>query len=471
MENNQTNQNKQEQKGKKPYRKPHNRMAQKRQSDHLRDAVADDLTAQELARVQTPPVAPTQKQEQPVPTKKAKNSEVGAANTKGQAKPGTPPQGKREPAGRRTRQPARRQATELPKESAFFFDDDFSDFILSARNTRKKKESAFSTPTAQPEPPSPYPPGPEVLDDIPRISYAAVGGKKEPEQPLLCIVGVQFNAAGKIYYFDPGKETYNEGERVIVETTHGLEFGTIALENRMITQSDAIKALRPVIRRATAEDIQHDRENHVKEEEAFQICSQKIQAHGLEMKLVEAQYTFDNSKLLFYFTADGRVDFRELVKDLASVFRLRIELRQIGIRDESRMMGGLGACGRPLCCASFLNDFVQVSIKMAKEQNLSLNSGKISGCCGRLMCCLHYEYETYREEARLMPQIDSRVQTPDGIATVCEISPIPGTIKVRFDNADLPVKTFYKKDVSPLVPPPSAELPADNDKGELQIAE
>lgn len=214
-----------------------------------------------------------------------------------------------------------------------------------------------------------------------------------------------------------------------------------------------------MIRKATLEDIAHDQENRQKESEAFRICAEKIKAHKLDMKLVDAQYTFDNAKLLFYFTADGRVDFRDLVKDLAGVFRIRIELRQIGIRDESRMMGGLGACGRPLCCASFLNDFVQVSIKMAKEQNLSLNSNKISGCCGRLMCCLHYEYETYQAELRLMPAVDSKVMTPDGPATVCELSPVPGTIKVRFDDKDTPSKTYYKKDITPIVPEKKNESP------------
>ena len=209
------------------------------------------------------------------------------------------------------------------------------------------------------------------------------------------IIGLKFKENGKMYYFDPCGVKINVGENIIVETSRGTELGITSMSNRTVSASEVVLPLRPVIRKATPKDMEIYEENKQKEKEAFNICSQKIKEHKLEMKLVEVEYTFDNSKLLFYFTADGRVDFRDLVKDLASVFRTRIELRQIGIRDETKLVGGLGVCGMPYCCKRFLSDFVQVSIKMAKEQNLSLNSQKISGACGRLMCCLRYEHEAY----------------------------------------------------------------------------
>ena len=269
------------------------------------------------------------------------------------------------------------------------------------------------------------------------------------DEPMVSVVGVRFKASGKTYFFDPRGIFFKLGAHAIVETSRGLEYGEIALPNTKVKASETVAPLRPVIRVATEADIKHHAENKEKENEAFRLCNEKILEHNLEMKLIDAQYTFDNSKLLFYFTSSGRVDFRELVKDLAGVFRTRIELRQIGIRDEAKMVGGLGLCGRPLCCSLFLTDFGQVSIKMAKEQNLSLNSSKISGICGRLMCCLRYEHETYEYEIKRTPPIDTLVRTADGVGVVTEISPLAGTIKVRLNESpDVPPKAYKREDVS-----------------------
>ena len=263
------------------------------------------------------------------------------------------------------------------------------------------------------------------------------------------VVGVRFKGAGKKYYFDPGKRKLARGTYVIVETARGGEYGEVCQENTLVPTKEVVSPLRPVLRAATEQDARHHEENRKKEEEAFRTCQAKIAEHGLDMKLVEAQYTFDNSKLLFYFTSDGRVDFRELVKDLAGLFRTRIELRQIGIRDEAKLLGGLGTCGRPLCCYGFLSDFVQVSIKMAKEQNLSLNSSKISGCCGRLMCCLRYEFETYETETRLTPSVGSTVETPDGRGEVVANHPLKGTVTVRLsEKPDEPPRVYHRDGVS-----------------------
>jgi len=260
------------------------------------------------------------------------------------------------------------------------------------------------------------------------------------------IIGVRFRDAGKVYYFAPQDTFVSIGDSVIVETARGLEYGLVAVANSYVSNDQIVPPLRPVIRKASDEDIAHHENNKKLEAEAFEICKKKITEHKLEMKLIKAEYTFDNSKLLFYFSAESRVDFRDLVKDLASIFRTRIELRQIGIRDEAKMMGGLGVCGRPFCCATFLSDFVQVSIKMAKEQNLSLNSSKISGTCGRLMCCLRYEHDTYEEEIAKTPPVDATVKTADGIGTVTEISPLTGFIKVRFQDNN--IKPYHRDDVS-----------------------
>ncbi len=264
------------------------------------------------------------------------------------------------------------------------------------------------------------------------------------------VVGVRFRSAGKVYYFDPKSLKVRIGDSVIVETTRGPEFGEVSFGNRFIHKTSTVSPLRPVLRVATKEDIVHNEKNREKEKEALRICQEKVTAHKLDMNLIDAQYAFDNSKLLFYFTSEGRVDFRELVKDLAHVFHTRIELRQIGIRDEAKMLGGLGACGRPLCCASFLSDFAQVSIKMAKDQGLSLNSAKISGVCGRLMCCLRYESEVYSEALKRLPSHDATVKTPDGIGYVMSVSPLAETVRVGFKNADTPPKTYPAAEITVL---------------------
>ena len=262
------------------------------------------------------------------------------------------------------------------------------------------------------------------------------------------VVGIKFKESGKTYYFAPAGFSLHVGQHAVVKTSRGLEYGEVAVANTMVNESETVPPLRSVARVATPVDVKHYEENKQKETEAFRICNEKIISHKLDMKLIDAQYTFDNSKLLFYFTSSGRVDFRDLVKDLAAVFRTRIELRQIGIRDEAKMIGGLGMCGRPLCCSMFLTDFGQVSIKMAKEQNLSLNSAKISGNCGRLMCCLRYEQDTYDYEIKHTPPVDTVVKTVDGIGTVCEISPLTGTIKVRLSaQPEVPPKSYKREDV------------------------
>lgn len=262
------------------------------------------------------------------------------------------------------------------------------------------------------------------------------------------VVGIRFRSSGKVYYFDPKGARVQKGDFAIVETVRGPEFGEVSFGNRMIRKSDAVTPLRPMLRPATKEDIAHNEENRKKEQEALRYCQERIEARGLDMKLIDAQYAFDNTKLLFYFSSEGRVDFRDLVKDLAAVFRTRIELRQIGIRDEAKMLGGLGACGRPLCCSTFLTDFGQVSIKMAKEQNLSLNSLKISGVCGRLMCCLRYEADTYAAEAKLTPPVHATVRTADGVGTVVSSVPLAGTVKVVLrDSPDAEPKTYGRDEV------------------------
>lgn len=270
----------------------------------------------------------------------------------------------------------------------------------------------------------------------------------EPNAERIEVVGIRFRSSGKVYYFDPKGISLHAGESAIVETVRGPEFGEVSFGNRMIPLAGAVTPLRPVLRAATNDDIARNEENRAKEQEAFRFCQERVTARKLDMKLIDAQYAFDNSKLLIYFSAENRVDFRELVKDLAAAFRTRIELRQIGIRDEAKMLGGLGACGRPLCCSTFLNDFGQVSIKMAKEQNLSLNSLKISGICGRLMCCLRYEADTYAAEAKLTPPVHATVKTADGIGTVVSSVPLAGTVKVVLqDSPDSAAKTYHRDEV------------------------
>ena len=232
---------------------------------------------------------------------------------------------------------------------------------------------------------------------------------------MVKVIGVRFRTAGKIYFFDPGQLDIKRGSHVIVETARGIEYGTVVGEPREVEEDQVVQPLKAVLRIATERDDEQEANNKIKEKEAFKICLEKIRKHELQMKLIDAEYTFDNNKVLFYFTADGRIDFRDLVKDLAAVFKTRIELRQIGVRDETKIIGGIGICGRPLCCHSYLSDFLPVSIKMAKEQNLSLNPTKISGVCGRLMCCLKNEEETYEELNRRLPGVGDSVTTADGL--------------------------------------------------------
>ena len=262
------------------------------------------------------------------------------------------------------------------------------------------------------------------------------------------VIGVRFKEVGKVYYFDPNGIQMKKGDMALVETARGVECGEVAMENREIEDKDIVHPLKKMIRKATQGDLKKVEENRKKERHAFEICEKKILDHKLEMKLVDVEYTFDNNKILFYFTADGRVDFRELVKDLASVFRTRIELRQIGVRDEAKMMGGLGICGRPFCCTSFLGEFQPVSIKMAKEQGLSLNPVKISGTCGRLMCCLKYEQAAYSDLLRTTPKNGAVVNTPEGRGVVVDVNLLTGMLKVRMDRApEAAPMSFHAKQV------------------------
>ena len=262
------------------------------------------------------------------------------------------------------------------------------------------------------------------------------------------IVGVRFKNMGKIYYFDAAGHTLEKGQYAIVETSRGIECGEVAMANREIADEEVIQPLRPVVRPATDADVKRAAENAEREEKALETCAQRIAAHGLEMKLISAECAFDGSKILFYFSAEGRVDFRNLVKDLAGIFHTRIELRQVGVRDEAKMIGGLGICGRPLCCSQFLTDFHPVSIKMAKEQGLSLNPTKISGTCGRLMCCLKYEQEAYSSLLRITPRQGALVNTPEGRGTVVEVNLLTGALKVRLERSpDSPPMTMHRDDV------------------------
>ncbi len=259
------------------------------------------------------------------------------------------------------------------------------------------------------------------------------------------VIGVRFRPAGKIYFFAPGKLSISNGDKVIVETARGVEFGSVVVGEKEVEDDKITLPLKPVIRIATEEDIKKEEKNREKEKEAFQICLEKIRKHGLEMKLIDAEYTFDNKKVMFYFTADGRIDFRELVKDLASVFRTRIELRQIGVRDETKIRGGIGICGRPLCCHTYLAEFAPVSIKMAKEQNLSLNPTKISGVCGRLMCCLTNEEETYEELNSHLPSNGDHVTTPEGLkGDVQSVNVLRQLVKVivTLDNDEKEIREY-----------------------------
>ena len=267
------------------------------------------------------------------------------------------------------------------------------------------------------------------------------------------IIGIRFKKVGKIYYFDPNGVQAEKGQHAIVETARGIECGEIVIANKQVDDDKIVKPLKSLIRIATKEDMATVAQNIALEDQALKICAEKVKNHKLDMKLVAAEYTFDRGKVLFYFTSDGRVDFRELVKDLASVFRTRIELRQIGVRDEAKMVGGLGVCGNPLCCSTFLDDFQSVSINMAKEQGLSLNPTKISGTCGRLMCCLKYENEAYQELTRNTPPVDSIVETPDGRGVVTSINLLCGKCTVRLDSAPDSLEVYNREDLKVLRTP------------------
>ncbi len=284
---------------------------------------------------------------------------------------------------------------------------------------------------------------------------------------MTTVIGVRFRNMGKVYYFSPGHLEIRAGQHVIVETARGIEYGYVVLGNRDVEDSKVVQPLKAVIRMATEDDDRIETENKAKEKDAFQVCQEKIRKHGLEMKLIDVEYTFDNNKILFYFTADGRIDFRELVKDLASVFRTRIELRQVGVRDETKIVGGMGICGRPLCCHTYLSEFIPVSIKMAKEQNLSLNPTKISGVCGRLMCCLKNEEETYEYLNSKLPGIGDVVTTDDGEkGEVHSVNVLRQTVKVRVvvDKDEIEIKE-YRVDQLRFKPR------RKKDKGQVQDAE
>lgn len=254
---------------------------------------------------------------------------------------------------------------------------------------------------------------------------------------MIKVIGVRFRTAGKVYYFDPLEFEIKKGDHVIVETARGIEFGTVVGGIKQVADDEVVQPLKPVLRVASERDVEQEADNKRREKEAYRICLEKIREHELDMKLIDAEYTFDNNKVLFYFTAEGRIDFRELVKDLASIFKTRIELRQIGVRDETKMMGGIGMCGRPLCCHAHLSDFMPVSIKMAKEQNLSLNPTKISGVCGRLMCCLNHEEETYENLNKNLPHVGDRVICPDGVqGEVSSVNVLRQLVKVVVEKGD-----------------------------------
>ncbi len=280
------------------------------------------------------------------------------------------------------------------------------------------------------------------------------------------IAGITFREAGKVYYFAPGNLKLTVGQHVIVDTKRGTEMGEVKVANKLVSREKIVAPLKSIKRIATESDVERDAKNRELELEAALICKKKIAEHKLGMNLVSVEYTFDNSKLIFYFTCESRVDFRELVKDLAATFRTRIELRQIGIRDETKMMGGLGVCGRKYCCAGFLSDFVQVSIKMAREQNFALNSSKSSGGCGRLMCCLRYEHDTYEEAIKKLPPTGSVVMTQDGKGVVTELRPLAEEIKVRLDDKEKDaLKIFKARDVK-VLKTPSKKKDTDKDEAE-----
>ena len=288
---------------------------------------------------------------------------------------------------------------------------------------------------------------------------------------MIEIIGVRFKDVGKTYYFSPEGMKFEPKEQVLVETARGIELGFISLANRMVSEEDITPPLKPIVRRATPEDLQKSEENKKKERDAFDLCVKKIEEHKLEMALVDAEYTFDRSKLIFFFTADGRIDFRDLVRDLASQFHTRIELRQIGVRDEAKIVGGIGVCGCPLCCNTFLEEFHSVSIKMAKEQNLSLSPTKISGTCGRLMCCLKYEQEAYEDLLATTPLPGSIVDTPEGRGKVVDTQLLRGNLKVRLDDLPEAVPRCYHKGKCKLIKKPTESIDDTPRKSKHRAAE
>lgn len=289
---------------------------------------------------------------------------------------------------------------------------------------------------------------------------------------MVQVIGVRFRTAGKIYFFDPGKLEIKKGDHVIVETARGIEYGTVVNDPRDVEEDKVVQPLKVVLRIANQKDDEQEAANKEKEKDAFQICLEKIKKHGLQMKLIDAEYTFDNNKVLFYFTADGRIDFRELVKDLASVFKTRIELRQIGVRDETKIIGGIGICGRPLCCHTYLSEFAPVSIKMAKEQNLSLNPTKISGVCGRLMCCLKNEEETYEKLNKKLPNVGDFVTTDDGYkGEVHSVNVLRQLVKVVVDVDDEKEIKEYRVDQLRFKKKHSRNRKVDNNDAELKELE
>ena len=279
------------------------------------------------------------------------------------------------------------------------------------------------------------------------------------------IVGVRFKKPGKIYFFDPGNLNIQPNQYVIVETSQGQEYGEVVIPQKIVSEDKIVTPLKKVIRIANLKDKKHYEENKIKEKKAFEVCEEKIKKHKLDMKLIDVEYKFDNSKILFYFTAEGRIDFRDLVKDLAAIYKTRIELRQIGVRDEVKRIGGNGVCGRELCCCSFLGNFETVSIKMAKEQNISLTPSKISGNCGRLMCCLKYEQEVYEEKLKKLPKIGAIVKTADGTGEVCSVETLVEKVKVKFKDGD---EVFYKKydakDISIIKDAEKEEIEVENEE-------
>ena len=286
---------------------------------------------------------------------------------------------------------------------------------------------------------------------------------------MIKVVGIRFKKAGKVYYFNPDYLNIHKGDYVVVETARGIEFGECVIDIKTINEADVVAPLKSVLRIADKNDIAKHKENKSKEAEALEVCFKKIEEHSLQMKLIDVEYTFDNNKVIFYFTADGRVDFRELVKDLATIFKTRIELRQIGVRDEAKMIGGLGPCGRTMCCSSFLGDFASVSIKMAKEQNLSLNPTKISGICGRLMCCLNYEQSTYEDIRKRLPKSGSIVETEDGTGVVISNSTVKESVRVKIRLGEEEIIQDFKIETVKLITGSYEDTMDDKDIKDIKL--